>query len=329
MWGSPVRAFGGGSTDAYVAKLSSSGSLIWNAFLGGSGSEYGYAVAVDSAANVYATGFGDKSWGSPARAYSGLLDAFAAKLSSNGSLVWNTFLGSGGGDDYGRGIAVDISGNVYAAGNSYAAWGSPVRAFTSSSTDGFVAKLSSTGTLTWSTFLGGSSGDGCNAIAIGPAGNAYVSGYSGGTWGSPVAAFSGTTTNALAATLDSSGNLLWNTFYAGSGYTYGNAIAVDSSGNIDLAGDSGSDAFAATLNNSGNLSWNTTFGGGGTDTGKSIAVDVDGSVYVDWRQHCGLGIARSALWQRLRWVRGEVRHRGQRACLPQYAGCCADDGHGR
>ena len=70
-------------------------------------------------------------------------DAFAAKLGSDGSLVWNTFLG-GGQLDNGNGIAVDSSGNVYVAGDSWTAWGSPVRAHTGSY-NAFVAKLASNG----------------------------------------------------------------------------------------------------------------------------------------------------------------------------------------
>ncbi len=69
-------------------------------------------------------------------------------------LTWNTFLG-GSGTDYGTGIAVDGSGNVYVGGYSTATWGSPIRAYTSS-TDAFAAKLDSGGNLTWNTFLGGS-----------------------------------------------------------------------------------------------------------------------------------------------------------------------------
>jgi hypothetical protein len=74
------------------------------------------------------------------RAYSSGNDVFAAKLASNGSLTWNTFLG-GTGTDYGVGIAVDGSGNVYVTGYSSASWGTPVRAY-SSGDDAFVVKIS-------------------------------------------------------------------------------------------------------------------------------------------------------------------------------------------
>ena len=82
--------------------------LTWNTFLGGSGDDYGRGIAVDGSGNVYVTGYGDATWGSPVRAYTSGNDTFAAKLYGNGTLLWNTFLG-GSGSDYGRGIAVDGS----------------------------------------------------------------------------------------------------------------------------------------------------------------------------------------------------------------------------
>jgi len=129
-------------------------TLTWNTFLGGSGTDYGYAIAVDSGGNVYVAGSSTATWGSPVRTYTSGVDAFAAKLNSSGTLLWNTFLG-GSGTDYGRGIAVDSSGNVYVGGDSTVTWGSPVTNYTTSSSDAFAAKLNSSGTLLWNTFVGG------------------------------------------------------------------------------------------------------------------------------------------------------------------------------
>ncbi len=92
--------------------------LTWNTFLGGSGEDYGSAIAMDGSGNVYVAGYSNATWGSPVRAYtSSTSDAFAAKLDSSGGLTWNTFLG-GSGYDRGFAIAVDGSGNVYVAGDS-------------------------------------------------------------------------------------------------------------------------------------------------------------------------------------------------------------------
>lgn len=67
---------------------------------------------VDGSGNVYVTGSSDATWGAPVRPYTADDDAFAAQLNSSGAVTWNTFLG-GSSWDYGRGIALDGSGNGY------------------------------------------------------------------------------------------------------------------------------------------------------------------------------------------------------------------------
>jgi hypothetical protein len=290
-WGSPLRAYSLNS-DAFVAKLDSSGNLIWNTFLGGRMMDSGDGVAVDGSGNVYVTGVSSASWGSPVRAFSGGVDAFAAKLNSSGNLIWNTFLG-GSVNGAGSGVAVDGSGNVYVAGSSGGTWGSPVRAFGGSG-DAFAAKLNSSGNLVWNTFLGGSGDVWGDALALDGSGNVYVAGSGTASWGSPVRPYSGGTADAFAARLDSSGNLIWNTFLGGGEADYSTGLAVDGSGNVYVVGYSynmswGSpvrafggyiDVFAAKLDSSGNLTWNTFLGGSGADYGSLVAVDESGNVYV-------------------------------------------------
>ena len=156
--------------------------------------------------------------------------------------------------------------------------------------------------LTWNTFLGGSGNDWSTAIAVDGSGNVYVGGWSDATWGTnPVRGFtsvgSGTSYNIFAAKLDSGGNLLWNTFLGNSpapGAVAGTGIAVDSIGNVYVAGTStatwgapvvpytsgNENAFAAQLNSSGVVQWNTFLAAGGTSGyGNAIAVDISG-VYV-------------------------------------------------
>jgi hypothetical protein len=94
-WGSPVRAYTS-SYDGFVAKLDSNGNLLWSTFLGGTGFDECTGVTLDVAGNVFVVGVSSTSWGTPVRAYGGSEDAFAAKLDSNGNLIWNTFLGGSG-----------------------------------------------------------------------------------------------------------------------------------------------------------------------------------------------------------------------------------------
>jgi hypothetical protein len=203
------------------------------------------------------------------------------------TLTWHTFLGSGG-SDQGFGIAVDASGNVYVTGVGVA-WGTPINPF-AGSTDAFAAKLDSTGTRQWHTFLGGSAADQGRAIAVDASGNVYLAGLSGASWGTPVnpSAAGG---DAFAAKLDNTGVRLWHTFLGGSSTDSGSGIAVDASGNIYLAGTSGaswgtpvntyqfsSDAFAAKLDSTGVRQWHTFLGSSLADQGQAIAVDGGGNV---------------------------------------------------
>jgi hypothetical protein len=95
------------------------------------------------------------------------------------TLSWNTFVG-GTDSDNAFAISLDSSGNVYVVGDSESTWGSPLKAHTGGHSDGFVAKLNSSGVLQWNTFIGGTDDDGVRAISTDSSGNLYVVGYSYG-----------------------------------------------------------------------------------------------------------------------------------------------------
>jgi hypothetical protein len=280
-----------GQYDTHVP-LSIDPTLTWNTFLGGSSYDWGNAIAVDGSGNVYVAGNSWAAWGTPVRAYSGgssPIDTFVAKLDSGGALQWNTFLGSSG-NDGGRAIAADGSGNLYVTGDSNTSWGTPVHAYTGGN-DAFVAKLnSSDGALQWNTFLGGNGNDWGFGITLG-GGNLYMTGGSTASWGAPVRAYT-RGYDAFAAELDASGALQWNSFLGGNGDEQGNAITMDGSGNLYVVGSStanwgapmhpyagASDAFAVKLNSGGALQWNTFLGGSGDDYGNAIAQG-GGNLYV-------------------------------------------------
>ncbi len=293
-WGSPVRPRSGGElADAFVAKLNNDGALQWNTFLGGSDADWAHDIAVDMSGNIYVTGDSSAPWGSPVRPFADVYyyddyygptwrpDAFVAKLNNDGILQWNTFLG-GTDTDYGYGIALDMSGNVYMTGLSfYQTWGSPVRPFTSGSYDVFVAKLNNDGALQWNTFLGGLEGDWAGDIAVDMSGNIYVTGDSSASWGSPAHPFVG---GAFAAKLNNNGALQWNTFLEGN---YGRGIAIDRNDNIFVTGssirslnDGYTDILIAKLNNGGIQNWSIFLGGSNSDFGSGIALDTSGNVHV-------------------------------------------------
>ena len=291
-WGSPIRPFGGGGQDAFAAKLDPNGVLQWSTFLGGSSTDYAKALALDGNGNAHVAGYSTGTWGNPVRGYSSSNDAFAAKLSGAGVLLWNTFLG-GSGSEIGSGIAVDGANDVYVAGTGTKSWGSPVRGFTSSAGDGFAVKLDSNGALEWNTFLGGSAMDGANAVAAFGTDIVYVAGYSWATWGAPLKPFPGAH-DAFAAQLNGNGALQWHTFF-GSAAKLEEALSadVDGFGNLYVGGQSegmwgtpfrahsgGDDAFAAMFEMSGKLKWNGFFGSAGTNRFGGAAADAAGNVAI-------------------------------------------------
>ncbi|MEW6366001.1 MAG: SBBP repeat-containing protein [Acidobacteriota bacterium] len=296
-WGSPRRPYTG-TDDMFVAELAGDGSLIWNTFLGGPSVEDNSAVAVDGGGNIYVGGTTVEDWGSPVRPYSGQDDSFIAKLTSDGSLIWNTFLGGPGGDR-GLGIEADGIGNVYVAGDSWGTWGSPRRPYTGYQ-DAFVAKLASNGTLIWNTFLGAFGNEVAHDPAVDGGGNVYLTGNSSYTWGSPVRAYTADT-DAFVAKLSGSGILIWNTFLGAGPADAGNGITVDRRGEVYVTGSSGwtwgvpqrpftalDDAFVAKLASNGTIRWNTFLGGAGPDRGHDLALapsgnlSVAGSSYITW-----------------------------------------------
>jgi len=293
-WGTPVRAFtvNAGTSDAFVAKLNSTGVMQWHTFLGATGWENGWGIAVDGSGNVYINGYSTATWGSPVNPYAGNGDAFVVKLNSNGVLQWNTFLGSSSADE-GHGIAVDGNGNVYVTGDSAGNWGVPINAYTPPTRDPFVAKLNDSGVLLWNTFIGSADYDSGVSITIDGSGNVYATGYSSGAWGSPVNTYAGRI-DVFVAKLNDSGFLQWNTFLgSATDDDYGWSITMDGGGNVYISGGSnvtwgspirshggeGNDAFVVKLNSNGVLQWNTFLGSSSADEGHGIAVDGSGNVY--------------------------------------------------
>ena len=262
---SPIQGYGGGE-DAFLSKLSASGSaMVYSTYLGGSAQDQGNAVAVDSSGNAYVTGFTLSSDFPTASAFQASNNAttygtaFVAKMNSAGSaLVYSTYLG-GSTMDSGAGIAVDSSGNAYLTG---ATWSSnfptlnPLQATNRSQYGGsnaFVSKLNAAGSaLVYSTYLGGSGhssgaapspgGDSAYGIAIDSSGVAFVAGLSGSPDFPTLNAIqsannSANQSTAFVACLNSAGSALaYSTYLGGTGNDQANAIAIDASDDAYVAG---------------------------------------------------------------------------------------------
>jgi len=180
-----------GFDDGFVSKLDAHGGLVWARQLGGTSSDRGEGVAVDGSGNVYVTGqfYGivdfDPGAGTSNLTSAGSDDGFVWKLDGVGVLVWARQLG-GGGSDWGYGVAVGGSGNVYVTGRFYETVDFDPGAGTSNlisagSADGFVWKLDAAGLLVWARQLGGTGDDRGFGVVVDGWGIVYATGYFSGT----------------------------------------------------------------------------------------------------------------------------------------------------
>jgi hypothetical protein len=321
----PLQATLRGSYEVFVAKLNAAGSaLVYSTYLGGSDGDEGYGIAVDSSGSAYVTGSTYSTDFPTVNALQAGLqggeDAFVAKLNAAGSaLVYSTYLG-GSGEDWGYGMAVDSSGNGYVTGktssydfptaNPFQSTCGSCGASGNDMYDAFVTKLNPAGSaLVYSTYLGGSSLDYGNGIAVDSSGNTYVTGYTSSTDFPTVNPLQATNKAALAynenntafvAKMNPTGSaLVYSTYLGGSSSDGGYGIAADSSGNAYVTGFTAStdfptasplqasfgggdfEVFVAKLNPTGSaLVYSTYLGGSSGDEGYSIAVDSSGNAYV-------------------------------------------------
>src|SRR3989441_166203 len=288
--------FAGGSLDAFVTKLNPTGAaLAYSTYLGGTGDENGFGIAVDATGNAYVTGLTNSNLDFPTTAGAfqrssagGISDAFVTKLNAAGAaLVYSTYLG-GTGDENGFGIAVDATGNAYVTGITFSPdFPTTARAFQPSSPggDAFVTKLNPSGAaLVYSTYLGGTGSDLGFGIAVDSFGNAYVTGQ---TFSSDFP----TTEGAFQTTFGGGGGfdafltkvnpagaaLVYSTYLGGTSDDFGLGIAVDNFGNAYVTGFTGSldfptlGAFQSTSGDGGDA-FVAKFSFGNTPTGSNVTV---------------------------------------------------------
>ncbi len=315
-----------GENDVFLAKINPQGdSLLYSTFLGGSGQdgadgaeEFGHDVAVDQNGLVYigghvnSTDFPVKNEISTCQ--SGW-DAFIAKIdttkSGTASLLYSTCLGGG----YGYGIAVDAAGIAYLVGS---------RSNGLSGVDILVAKVdtnqSGTSSLIFLKFYGGSALDEGADIALDSTGNIYITGYTRSSDFNTQNAYDSTcgtdgncnsgNEDAFLIKLDTSGNILYATYFGGSAEEKGHGIAVDSQGRVFIAGETRSpdmptkNAYDTTCGNDGNCDVNSSYydvfiakfdptqsgspsliyssflGGSSDDYGYALDVDSVGNAYI-------------------------------------------------
>jgi len=263
-------ADGGG--DAFVTRVNAAGTALdYSTYLDGSFESIGNGIAVDSTFHAYVTGSTESAdFPTTPGAFQRVLkaqvipgdphdthqsNAFVTKFSADGrSLVFSTYLG-GTADDVATAIALDPDGRACVTGNA----SSPDFPITSGafqktlhgSSDAFVTKFQlSGGGLFYSTFLGGSGGDGASSIAVDSFGRAYVAGGTSSTNFpvlNPIQAHLAGAQDAFVTKLSATGNaLFFSTYLGGTANDVANSLRLDSASNAFVGGATDSTNFPTT-----------------------------------------------------------------------------------
>jgi Beta-propeller repeat len=281
--------------------------ITWATYLGGSGADQAFAIAVDSAGNSYVTGDTDSinfptTDGSRLAIGASMTDVFVTKLNPTGqALVYSVYIG-GSGTDGGRGIAVDPSGNAYVAGFTTSTdFPTTADAFqpqhgggsSDFPLDAFVLKLGPQGNLIYATYLGGRDDDVALGIAVDAAGRAHVVGGTrspnfpvanalqpllGGGGFDQCRIAVDCPRNAFVARLNAQGIVEYSTFLGGASDAVANAIALDDRGSVYVTGAT-SGSFPTTPG-----SFQPNFGGGSAD---AFVARIDENAALGWATYLG------------------------------------------
>jgi uncharacterized repeat protein (TIGR01451 family) len=306
----PIQAAYGLAGDAFLVKLNAAGNaLVYSTYLGGTGADRGHSIAVDSAFNAHVAGSTLSTNFPTANALQAGSDgneAFVTKVNAAGTaLIYSTYLG-GILPDAALGVALDASGNTYVSGQTDSPnfpTANALQGAIGGGTDGFLTKINAAGSaLIYSTYLGGSTADRAQSVAVDAAGNAYCVGSTDSTnfpTANALQPIFGGDYDAFVTKLNPAGNaFVYSTYLGGSSGDSVAAVAVNSSQQVFLAGETSSanfpivralqpaiggaaDAFVTGINASGTaLVFSTFLGGSVNDLAYGIAIDNAGGTYV-------------------------------------------------
>ena len=265
--------------DAWVVKLSSSGSIVWKKSFGGSGDDFAKSIIQTSDGGYALAGYTNSTDGDVLGKH-GNYDAWVIKLNSSGNIEWQKCLG-GDSLDEAYSIIQTSDGGYAIAGGTYG----DVSGFHGGLSDAWVIKLNSSGNLDWQKCLGGSGGDwGTSIIQTSDAGYAIC-----GTTRSTDEGFNNHgSIDAWVIKLTSSGNVQWHKSMGGTSIDNAYTIIQTLDGGFIAAGDTWSndgdvsgnhdiwDAWIFKLSSLGVLEWQKCLGGTGFDGIFSLTKTTDG-----------------------------------------------------
>jgi len=298
---------------------------LWGTYDGGSDVDWVYGLTW-AKGGAYITG-STQSTGNMATpgAYKTTLtdtvDAFLAKFSGDGTLLWGTYYG---GETFADAVCSDSAGNAYITGwtgvaTNIATPGAYQEAYGGGEEDCFIAKFNDSGTaLVWGTYYGGSGGDVASGITNDKEGNVYIAGSTNSMNGiaTPGAykTYLGGYGDAFLAKFTDNGEMVWATYYGGDSAELANGIAICNAGNVYIAGGTAStdsiatggayqhnysdngDAFVAGFSSGGCLLWGTYFGADEEDYASCILYDNAGHFYIAGNTFSPRGIATAGAY---------------------------------
>jgi hypothetical protein len=307
-----------GASDAFIARYSTTGALIWIRQFGTAAEDAGAAVATDSQHNIYVTGYTEGTLPGSPNANQGASDIYLTKYDQNGNRLWTRQLGSGA-IEYGTGVAVDENDEVVVAANTYGVL--PGAGGSAGGGDYVLARYDGNGILLAIIQQGTSADDFASDVAIGVAGNIYIA---GGTSGALSGASSGLE-DVFVGKYNRSLGLIWLRQRGTSAADSASGIAVNADGQVFVCGyTSGSldgfvnqgftDAFILRYDANGTWVWTDQRGTSAYDFANSVAVSTSGGPYttgftldsLDGNFHAGLEDAfvmkhgKAGTW---RWTR--------------------------
>ena len=311
---------GGTFPDAFVAKVSPDGkSIVYASYLGGSGSDEAFAIAVDATGAAYVGGTtGSRNFPVQTGAYQSTFGGsiliqsatgFLAVIAPAGNKITSSTLLGGSRQEQVRALTLDAGNNIYAAGNTSSP-DFPIRGGVQTSLPGlvagFVSKLSSDlSQLIYSTYVGGHSTTSVNAITVDAQGSAIAAGYTSSidfpVRSAPQSKYGGGDRDGFIARLTAQGNdYLFATYLGGSDVDTINDVTLEANGLLTVAGGTASadfpqrsgfasfqgrapnqDAFVAKfLLPTNSLVFSTLLGGLADDQAYGVQVDSTGATYV-------------------------------------------------
>ncbi|MCC6840146.1 MAG: SBBP repeat-containing protein [Flavobacteriales bacterium] len=309
-----------GFSDAFLACYTNTGTLEYALAFPGAAKSQGYGVAIAPDGTVYTTGIFtgtvdlDPGPGTALHTSGGLYDVYLCALTPGGELLWAGVLG-GPGNEETRSVVTDGDGHVYLAGEMHGSFDAdpgPATAMVVSngSFDAFVAKYSPAGVLQWAHAIGGAGDDRAYDLTARPDGGVVITGYYAGTVdldpGPGVATISTPTqwSNAFLVELAADGTYLWGANLGGTGTDTGRGVALDSLGNVVVAGrftrtayfgalgqdslvctgpDGDADIFLAKYGADGGFIWAKGIGGTEENMPRGVATDRNGNILVAGR----------------------------------------------